>query len=102
MRPRAGWMVMGERGRPSALDVCRVLAVFLSLFPSGKMLLFHFYIGKMFNFKMLKSFKKATHCHASLIRSLHVDELYKSQPNVSSLTVFSPLGSRVARFGHYL
>ncbi|XP_061781027.2 repulsive guidance molecule A isoform X1 [Nerophis lumbriciformis] len=33
-RPRAGWMVMGERGRPSALDVCRVLAVFLSLFPS--------------------------------------------------------------------
>nr|XP_057932646.1 repulsive guidance molecule A [Doryrhamphus excisus] len=33
-RPRAGWMVMGERGRHSALDVCRVLAVFLSLFPS--------------------------------------------------------------------
>lgn len=36
MRPRAGWMVMGKRGRPSALDVCRVLAVFLSLFPAGK------------------------------------------------------------------
>ncbi|KAM3609853.1 uncharacterized protein V6R79_021369 [Siganus canaliculatus] len=34
VRPRAGWMVMGERGRPSALDVCRVLAVFLSLFPA--------------------------------------------------------------------
>ncbi|XP_049430698.1 repulsive guidance molecule A [Epinephelus fuscoguttatus] len=34
VRPRAGWMVMGKRGRPSALDVCRVLAVFLSLFPS--------------------------------------------------------------------
>ncbi|XP_057691874.1 repulsive guidance molecule A [Corythoichthys intestinalis] len=33
-RPRAGWMVMGKRGRPSALEVCRVLAVFLSLFPS--------------------------------------------------------------------
>ncbi|XP_061533795.1 repulsive guidance molecule A [Phycodurus eques] len=32
-RPRAGWMVMGKRGRPSALEVCRVLAVFLSLFP---------------------------------------------------------------------
>nr|XP_061812459.1 repulsive guidance molecule A-like [Nerophis lumbriciformis] len=27
-------MVMGKRGRPSALEVCRVLAVFLSLFPS--------------------------------------------------------------------
>lgn len=34
VRPRAGWMVMGKRGRPSALEVCRVLAVFLSLFPS--------------------------------------------------------------------
>ncbi|XP_038124711.1 repulsive guidance molecule A [Cyprinodon tularosa] len=33
-RPRAGWMVMGERGRPSALDVCKVLAVFFTLFPS--------------------------------------------------------------------
>lgn len=43
MRPRAGWMVMGKRGRPSALDVCRVLAVFLSLFPVGKMLLLTFF-----------------------------------------------------------
>ncbi|XP_035520993.1 repulsive guidance molecule A [Morone saxatilis] len=34
VRPRAGWMVMGKRGRPSALDVCRVLAVFLALFPA--------------------------------------------------------------------
>ncbi|XP_077452631.1 repulsive guidance molecule A isoform X2 [Stigmatopora argus] len=33
-RRRGGWMVMGKRGRPSALDVCGVLAVFLSLFPS--------------------------------------------------------------------
>uniref|UniRef100_H3D577 Repulsive guidance molecule BMP co-receptor a n=1 Tax=Tetraodon nigroviridis TaxID=99883 RepID=H3D577_TETNG len=31
--PRAGWMVMGVRGRSSALDVCRVLAVLLLLFP---------------------------------------------------------------------
>jgi len=35
-------MVMGKRGRPSAPDVCRVLAVFLSLFPSGKKLLLTF------------------------------------------------------------
>ncbi|XP_061679158.1 repulsive guidance molecule A isoform X2 [Syngnathoides biaculeatus] len=33
-RPRAGWMVMGKRGRNSPLQVCRVLAVFLSLFPA--------------------------------------------------------------------
>ncbi|XP_056908499.1 repulsive guidance molecule A isoform X1 [Takifugu flavidus] len=33
--PRAGWMVMGVRGRPSALEVCRVLAVFLLLFPGA-------------------------------------------------------------------
>ncbi|XP_013858991.1 repulsive guidance molecule A [Austrofundulus limnaeus] len=33
-RPRAGWMVMGERGRPSVLEVCRVLAVLFSLLPS--------------------------------------------------------------------
>lgn len=37
MRVRAGWMVMGERGRPSALDVCRVLVAFLSLFPAGEL-----------------------------------------------------------------
>ncbi|XP_054895256.1 repulsive guidance molecule A [Poeciliopsis prolifica] len=36
-RPRAGWMVMGERGRPSALDVCRVFAVFFALFPSASL-----------------------------------------------------------------
>ncbi|XP_068595266.1 repulsive guidance molecule A [Brachionichthys hirsutus] len=36
-RPRAGWMVMGERGRPSALDVWRVLAVFLSLLPAASL-----------------------------------------------------------------
>lgn len=40
MLPRAGWMVMGVRGRPSALDVCTVLAVFLLLFPGGKKRLF--------------------------------------------------------------
>uniref|UniRef100_A0A3Q3AXB2 Repulsive guidance molecule BMP co-receptor a n=1 Tax=Kryptolebias marmoratus TaxID=37003 RepID=A0A3Q3AXB2_KRYMA len=34
-RARAGWMVMGERGRPSALEVCRVLAVLFSLLPSA-------------------------------------------------------------------
>ncbi|XP_037109557.1 repulsive guidance molecule A [Syngnathus acus] len=36
-RPRAGWMVMGKRGRPSALQVCRVLALFLSLFPTASL-----------------------------------------------------------------
>uniref|UniRef100_A0A3P9JK66 Repulsive guidance molecule BMP co-receptor a n=1 Tax=Oryzias latipes TaxID=8090 RepID=A0A3P9JK66_ORYLA len=34
VRPRAGWMVMGKRGRPSVLEVCRVLAVLVSLFPT--------------------------------------------------------------------
>ncbi|XP_051917099.1 repulsive guidance molecule A [Hippocampus zosterae] len=33
-RPRAGWMVMGKRGRPSAIEVCRVFVLFLSLLPS--------------------------------------------------------------------
>ncbi|KAM6937889.1 repulsive guidance molecule A [Xenentodon cancila] len=37
VRPRAGWMVMGKRGRPSALEVCGFLAVFLTLFPSASL-----------------------------------------------------------------
>lgn len=48
-------MVMGKRGRPSALDVCRVLAVFLSLFPSGKMLLLTFELKSKQIVNVLKS-----------------------------------------------
>lgn len=40
MRPRAGWMVMGKgAGGPSALEVGKILVVFLCLFPSGKIIL---------------------------------------------------------------
>ncbi|XP_054589075.1 repulsive guidance molecule A isoform X2 [Nothobranchius furzeri] len=37
VRPRAGWMVMGKRGIPWALEVSRVLAVFFSLLPSASL-----------------------------------------------------------------
>ncbi|KAJ8417552.1 hypothetical protein AAFF_G00223950 [Aldrovandia affinis] len=33
-QPRAGWMVMGKGGRPSALKVGKILALFIYLFPA--------------------------------------------------------------------
>lgn len=37
MRPRAGWTVMGKGvAGPSALEVGKILVLFLCLFPSGK------------------------------------------------------------------
>ncbi|KAM6961026.1 repulsive guidance molecule A [Aplochiton taeniatus] len=34
VRPQSGWMVMGKRARPSALEVCKIIAVFFIVFPS--------------------------------------------------------------------